>query len=193
MLRKLLLVVALAVPIVLAPPAGWAQTPLETLGSMSSNNGLYSNRIAKFTPPSGYSEVCFKDGVVLSDVHTMGEPPTGGNCVPGDVGWMIERDQRGPSPWDVAKAECLTFGMRLPEPFEWKYSCRNAAAFGLNDMTDLVEWASNFAMHQSEVSSAENSVGASTLGEGSCSNGTWGQIGRSPSPGETLTGYRCVR
>ncbi|ETX08737.1 MAG: hypothetical protein ETSY2_03630 [Candidatus Entotheonella gemina] len=52
-------------------------------------------------------------------------------CLPGDIGWIIEADERPMESWEMAKAECLKFGMRLPEPFEFLFSCTNAEGFGL--------------------------------------------------------------
>ena len=187
--------IALSAVIAALPAAVSGQSAVpaaETLRSMSANNGMYSNRIADFTPPAPYSEVCFVDGAVQTDIHAVSEPPTGGNCEPGDVGWMMERDERSSVLWETARAECLMAGMRLPEPFEWKFSCKNEALFGLNDMTGSLEWASNFVTHQSEVTSGTNGIGAATLGGELCADGSWSWIATG-SGVETTVPYRCVR
>jgi hypothetical protein len=80
--------------------------PQETV-SLSPNTGQYSNQIPRREHSEAYTEVCFRDGTVESDQHTSGESTNGGNCAPGDIGWIIERDERPAKCWDVAKAECL--------------------------------------------------------------------------------------
>lgn len=87
------------------------------LGS-TANAGLYSNVIVEMTPPEMYTEICIKDGSVLADIHVGGESSAGGNCIPGDTGWIIERDQRAALTWPEARMKCLTIGMRLPEMFD---------------------------------------------------------------------------
>ncbi|MEM8995610.1 MAG: hypothetical protein AAGF23_12565, partial [Acidobacteriota bacterium] len=118
-------------------------------GSASANQGLYSNTIAAFSPPLDYSEVCFKADGLQVDIHMAGESTDGGNCVPGDIGFVIERTERDQSatvPWTQARANCLMDGMRLLEPFEWLIACENATAFNVQEMAGglgLREWASN--------------------------------------------------
>lgn len=113
-------------------------------GSLTANIGLYENRILDVSPPLAFSEVCFKNTVVMTDVHEVGEPTAGGNCVPGDIGWIIERDSRGSAHWNTAKGICLRDGMRLPEPFEIFWSTEQNASVQLNDRS-MAGWASNTA------------------------------------------------
>ena len=151
----------------------------------------YKNIIPDFVPPLPYSEVCFKQGQVLSDIHTVSESTMGGQCLPGDVGWVIERDERASSSWAEAMAACLVVGMRLPEPFEYQYSCLNEMSFGLNAMLNGREWSSNstFAVNLSSLSG----IAALGMGSGSCSDGATPWIARSDSSGIAPTPFRCVR
>lgn len=174
-------------------PDGTLQITAAT-GICGSNEraGLYDNRIPDVTPPEPYSEVCFKSGSVLSDVHTISESTAGGSCVPGDLGWIIERDQRTAAAWDAARVECLLIGMRLPEPFEWRISCVDAPTFGLNDMTGDWEWASNVALPiRSPTGSASAGVGASTFGSVNCASGSNSWIGNSVHANNQHS-FRCV-
>jgi|GEM_PF-5834224 len=163
--------------------------------SLTGNSGLYSNVISDFVPPLSYTEVCFKDGMVLSDVHTLSESPSGGSCEPGDTGWIIERLERASSAamaWVNARAECLRDGMRLPEYFEWHYTCNNAGLFGVSDMTDNFEWVSNEAsvIDTDANGLAGNAVGVQ--GSGSCGHAGFGFASRTNSAIDSFQ-FRCAR
>ncbi len=112
----------------------------------ASDGAAYSNRIPDFTPPYSFTEVCIKDHEVFYDIHSASEPTVGGNCVPGDIGWIIERYERSFVAWAEAKMECLKDDMRLPEAFEYRYSCTRDTTLGLISMQDDWEWASNSAI-----------------------------------------------
>ncbi|MCB1054735.1 MAG: hypothetical protein KDD11_04395 [Acidobacteria bacterium] len=172
-------------------PDGTLQLTAAT-GVCGSNEraGLYDNRIPAVTPPEPYSEVCFKGGSVQSDVHTISESTAGGSCVPGDLGWIIERDERTAAAWDAARVECLLIGMRLPEPFEWRISCVDAATFGLNDMTGNWEWASNEA---EPIISSNGTYGIATaaFGNAGCANAGHSWVGNSVNNNE-VRAFRCV-
>jgi hypothetical protein len=170
-------------------PDGTLQSTAAFTTGVSANNGLYNNRIVEMTPPLPYTEVCFKSGSVSTDIHSVSEPTTGGSCVPGDLGWIIERDERTAQPWELAKVECLLLGMRLPEAFEYLYSCINSGSFGLNDMTGAWKWASNTATSGVGTTSY---VGVSVIGSGSCHHGSVSSVGRSDGGFATL-GFRCLR
>jgi len=159
--------------------------------SLTTNGGIYSNRIADFTPPEPYSEICFKSGDIFSDIHTVSESTAGGACTPGDVGWIIERSERslGATSWTTARTECLKDGMRLPEYFEWTLACQNDTFFGVLQMTDNWEWASNEARFLSD--GAVSGLGGATLGNGSCSHGVWQWSSRELG-GTTLSFFRCA-
>lgn len=173
-------------------PDGTLQTSAaETRTGVTANSGMYANVIADFAPPNAYSEACFKTGALAFDIHAVGEPTAGGNCVPGDTGWVIERFERaGTQSWTAARAACLLDGMRLPEPFEWQLACDNEALFALDSMTDDYEWASNSA--QPDTNEFVGTIAASVFGQGSCSRATRGTLGNS-SGNQTLAVTRCVR
>ncbi|MCB1056853.1 MAG: hypothetical protein KDD11_15240 [Acidobacteria bacterium] len=163
--------------------------------SNASANGLYGNRIPDITPPNAYSEVCFKAGSTMSDVHSVSEPTAGGNCLPGDIGWIIERDERDSgtsASWEEARASCLQDGLRLPEPFEFYFTCTNAVAFGILDLTDDFEWSSNLAFPASTGSTS--GIGSPIIGGtggASCDRGTFGWLGRSGGAG-IPNPFRCA-
>jgi len=115
-------------------------------GSLTANDGMYSNRIILMTSPAAYTEVCFKNGTITYDTHSGSASTAGGNCVPGDIGYVIEKNERAAAFWEMAKQTCLQNGMRLTEPFEWKLACKNAATWDLTAMTGNWEWASNFSL-----------------------------------------------
>ncbi len=171
-------------------PDGTVQTTAATTsGAQTANSGLYNNRIPDFTPPQPYSEICFKAGSVQSDIHAISESPAGGLCEPGDLGWIIERDERTAATWEAARVQCLLQGMRLPEPFEWRVSCVDAATFGLNDMTGNAEWASNAAIPLVTTSSV--GIGATIFGFSTCSSASFSWVGRG-TPSSESEAYRCL-
>lgn len=159
--------------------------------SLTANNGLYSNRIPNFSPPNAYTEVCFKNGSVLNDQHAVGGSTLGGYCAPGATGWIIEQDERPAEPWEMAKAACLLDGMRLPEPFEFKYSCKNAGAFGLDNITGNHEWATNSAIVFSNAGS--EGVAAIRIGESGCAHGSFDWVALHAIPLEGTLSFRCVK
>lgn len=160
-------------------------------GSQSANSGLYDNRIPDFSPPEAYTEVCIKSGSVSVDIHALGEPTSGGNCVPGDRGWLIEHEERSHMPWAEAKMDCLTREMRLPEPFEFSYSCKNSDALGLSEMTSGGEWASNSAQITISINGPAG-VAVPVMGFDSCISGTREFIVQSTGF-EGSQAFRCVR
>lgn len=160
-------------------------------GSLTANQGLYDNRIQNFVPPTAYTEVCFGGGTVLADIHTMGESPVGGNCGPGDLGWIIERGERTAAIWSDARLNCLMSGMRLPEPVEYQFSCNRDDDFGLNDMTDDSEWASNTALVVLRDVSPVSRLAVPVLGGGACNIGGFGNVAQN-NGGSDLRSYRCV-
>ena len=134
--------------------------------------------------------ICFKQGQVFGDVHVISESTAGGNCLPGDLGWVIERNQRPASFWENARVACLLEGMRLPEPFEFQYSCRNAASYGLNAMTGDWEWSSNSAA-PIFISSLQG-LGVTRIGLASCNSSGAAWVGNSNQISDSGT-FRCVR
>jgi hypothetical protein len=132
-----------------------------TLGSLTAAGGLYSNKILNLTPAVGYTEICWVGGVRLSDYHPVSGPTTGGNCAPGDLGFLIENAERPAAQWNEAMEECLMVGMRLPEAFEYITACDEATLGGLPGFTDDNEWASNTGSHSNIL----------ILGNGGCTSG----------------------
>ena len=166
-------------------------------GGSAENNGLYSNTIADFSPPNAYTEICIKNGTVESDIHDPGEPTAGGDCEPGDIGWVIERFERNSGaavPWSTARLECLKDGMRLPEPFEWQVACTDQA-LAVSDMEDDAEWASNSTMivrRDNDATSTGVFLIVPVMGHGSCVRASHGSIARSDSVPNSGV-LRCAR
>lgn len=175
-------------------PDASIQTTAAAGASTTSNLGMYNNRILELTPPNAYTEICIKGGDLAFDIHAASEPTSGGNCVPGDIGWVIERFEReagGQATWYNARLECLKDDMRLPEPFEWRIACDNSSLFAISDMEDIWEWASNSV--EGDISGAgAATITAMIMGNGSCSFGAQGQA--SGGTGQSTTWeYRCAR
>lgn len=167
-----------------------ASASAQAVGSLSVNLGIYHNKIADITQSEGFVEICFKNSSFEFDSHPFGGSSIGGNCDPGDVGWIIETEERGNGSWTLAKASCLMSGRRLPEPFEFQFTCLNAGILGVEEMTDgLGEWASN----QSFVGFVGAASGAVTvvMGDNSCDFGSISAIARNIVPTDSNE-YRCA-
>lgn len=165
-------------------PDGSVQT------TASSGPGIYNNRIVLMTPAQPFSEVCFKQGSIFGDIHVSSESSAGGNCLPGDVGYIIERNQRTAARWENAQVQCLLDGMRLPETFEWLYSCYNAATFGLNEMVGDWEWASSVSipLYANNISR----ISVSKAGLSGCSFGSFDSVAQG-NGAASIFPYHCVR
>ena len=163
----------------------------QSIGSQSANNGMYDNRIPfDFNPPAAYTMVCFKEGSTSNDQMGAGASTNGGtNCNPGDVGYIIEANERAARHWEQAKETCLQNGMRLPEPFEYKLSCDYAGTFGLSAMTGNYEWASNFALPMYYTNAG---VGAAVMGHFGCSDASWYWVGRDGGYQDSYA-FRCAK
>jgi len=162
----------------------------EELYSLTANNGMYRNKITNMVLPTDSTEICFKNGATYYDVHSASQSTTGGNCLPGDIGYIIERNERTSTYWELAKQICLQNNMRLAEPFEWKLACKNAATWSLNNMTGNWEWASNFALPMYDGS--RYGVGAAIFGNSGCRYANWGWVGTNTDR-EDSNAFRCVR
>lgn len=172
---------------------GGIQFPDGTLQLTAATQLGYSNRIVEFAPPKPYAEVCFKGGGApfSSDIDPLGGNSTrGGNCEPGDIGWVIELEERGAATWEQAKVDCLEDTMRLLEPFEWKYSCKNGLALALVDLIDDWEWSSNVVV-AFQTAAATGAVSI-LLGQEGCGWGTFSFMSNSAG-GEGSHTYRCGR
>ena len=172
-------------------PDGSIQTTAAPNVGASANYGLYDNRIVEAVFSAAFTEVCMKNGSVSSDIHSANESTAGGNCLPGDTGWIIERDQRTASTWEDARMECLLNGMRLPEVFEFLYTCKRDTTFGLSDMTDDYEWAANTV--ESKTFSGIGSLGISSAGGNNCLLGSVLLAARSDGNTPDSASFRCVR
>ena len=162
-------------------------------GSLTANGGMYSNRIILMTPPAAYTEVCFKNGTTTYDIHAASASTSGGNCVPGDIGYVIEKNERTASSWKLAKQTCLQNGMRLTEPFEWGLACTNAATWSLTAMTGNWEWASNFSLPFIVYDGIYyNGVGSAIFGGTSCSYAGFDAVGNYYG-NEASYVFRCAR
>jgi hypothetical protein len=143
-------------------------------------------------PPNASTEVCFKGGAVESDIHAGGDATSGGNCEPGDTGWIIERFERTSAIWTLAKAECLKDGLRLSEPFEWQFACIDAASLAIDSMTGAWEWTSNSSIGQSLVFGSVSSVATSIMGLSGCNYAAHAAVGRSDGV-QPSHPFRCAR
>jgi hypothetical protein len=165
-----------------------AATPTQ-VGSLSGNAGLYNNRIPNFSHNVSFVEVCVKNATVQNDFNNGGGSTQGGNCLPGDVGWVIEVNERAADTWVNARITCLRSGMRLPEVFEYVYSCSIAGVLGLAQMTNNLEWAGNEAMVW-QNSSGTGTVTATT-GSGGCAIASLGWVTFN-NGAPTSNPYRCT-
>lgn len=177
-------------------PDGTVQTTADRVGAgITANAGLYSNTIPEVTPSLAYTEVCIKSDGVSFDIHDSDEPTTGGNCVPGDKGWIIERFERdagAAQSWTSARMECLISGMRLLEPFEWQFSCENQAEFAVSDLQDDWEWTGNsVSLIRIDTSSSFGSLDVPIMGNGSCTHGTHGTLARNDGAFSGPYQFRC--
>jgi hypothetical protein len=163
------------------------------VSGITANAGLYGNQIVDFSPPLPYVEVCFLDGGIEFDIHVNGGDSTeGGDCTPGDRGWVIEREARAATYWEEARAECLLSEMRLLEPFEFLVSCRRAQSLGLIGMTGGWEWVGNEA--HLLTPDAIHGLAAGIVGFAGCDHAEKGWIARSDQvDGSAVVQFRCGR
>lgn len=160
------------------------------VGSLSPNIGMYANQIPSMTPPAAYTEICFKSGATSFDAHSVSESTAGGNCVPGDIGYILEQNVRTTKTWELAKEICTQNNMRLPEVFELKLACKNQATWSLTSIGDGNEWSSNQTFsHWQPNSSYDTAV---PVMQASCAQITLGNVGHS-SNSEDSNPYRCAR
>ena len=158
----------------------------------SRATGQYHNKIPHMAFPHPYTEICFTGEGVYADVHSAAdESSAGGFCVPGDRGFVIEKNQRGRTEWFRAKAKCLSDNMRLPEPFEWQISCRHQQQWSLEFSALEQEWGSGLAHPQ--VLLNREGVGVPVLGgEKGCDYFGILWAGR-VSGFQSYSSYRCAR
>lgn len=105
------------------------------------------------------------------------------------LGFCIEKTERSTAQFDDARNTCVNLGMRLPEPGEFKLACKTGTA--LLNMTNNMEWASNFAMVISTDSYGAGTT-AAAAGNGSCNIGSHREVGFNTG-GYFTAPFRCVR
>lgn len=106
-------------------------------------------------------------------------------------GYCIEKDERAALEWEDARQTCLDNEMRLPEPAEFKFACQIGT--GLSNMTNGLEWASNFYFYAWKPTSGyQQNLAAYTMGNGSCKYAVAAPIARSDSISGSYA-FRCVR
>ncbi|MCB9687503.1 MAG: hypothetical protein H6738_04350 [Alphaproteobacteria bacterium] len=140
--------------------------------------GRYTNVIAQTTLAVDFLEVCFVGGLELEDVHAGGGSTAGGNCVPGDVGFLVESTARAAEVWPSARGACIAEGMRLPEVWEALYLANNAARFGFT----YTGWAGNTLVQDPTIAITAGGMRPTTI-QGTVSARTVAQADV----------YRCVR
>lgn len=109
--------------------------------------------------------------------------------IAGTTGFCIEKDQRTAATWELARMACAGVNKRLPEPWEWKYVCKNPPS-GVVNMTNDWEWASNFALPV--YNGGASGVVAAIFGSGGCAYANWSWVGYYTSS-ENSNSFRCVR
>ena len=165
--------------------------------SIVSPSYAYNNRIIEMSHDIPFTEVCFKDKKTQVDIHDAGESTAGGNCLPGDLGYIIERVQRPRDSWDKAVQTCLqNNGMRLPLFFEWQLSCRYRTDWGLESFFESQgqsagwEWTSNSVMPM--VLRGNSGVAILIAGYAGCNYASWEWAGY--HSGANYDAYfRCVK
>jgi len=166
--------------------------------SLTANEGAYSNKIPDMTPPTAYSEVCFKNGTTQYDNHDGSSTTEGGNCLPGDTGFIIEKNQRDAQHWPDARAACTQIGMRLPEPFEYIYACDHLNN-NFSHPSDKREWISNSTHQQTSQWSQTINIDVSYIGNisGNCYFTAPGEVTYDGVPSDPVGPgsyyFRCVR
>lgn len=151
---------------------------------------VLQNKVPDMKHPIPYTEVCFKERATKVDIHDKDGPTSGGHCLPGDVGFIIERKERPKLLWVHAIQTCATYGMRLPTFFELQLSCFNRNEWALKDMINNWEWASN---QQFPISIHENSGSAvAILGYSGCGHSVWDWVGYNKGA-NYQNSFRCAR
>jgi hypothetical protein len=105
------------------------------------------------------------------------------------VGFCMDIDDRPQQRWYGAVMDCLDEGKRLPEYWEYKHACENAAAFGLNSMTREA-FMSNFPLrmdHDYNPNTTVDYLGILIHVANSC------QESKIESTNFYYSRYRCVR
>ncbi|MEO0424534.1 MAG: hypothetical protein AAF184_19510 [Pseudomonadota bacterium] len=152
--------------------------------------GGYRNVIPRRSFPLDFTEVCLVRGSVAFDVHDAEDHTRGGNCEPGDPGWVIAREAFAPSGWREAEAICGDVGMRLPRVIEWQMSCRHAERAELQTIEDTWEWAQN-AARDTRRATRRGAV-RQVPGEAICRDAQWNYVATFGSDKIGERGFRCA-
>ncbi len=188
--------ITLGAPVTVQGPLTFNDGSVQESAAGAAENGLYSNRIVLVTPADPYAEVCFKNGGVFGEAHDGGDSTAEGACVPGDIGWIIERNERNPvDQWSGARGTCMKLGFRLPETFELKFSCDNNTllALGLANVDEDLEWASNHPVPMTDAGATTRyAIAAPLFGGTNCKGGSWAFVA-SVDEQEFAAPFRCVR
>ncbi len=168
----------------------------ENIGS--SYLGLYNNKIpSDFVPINAYTMICFKNNQVFNETKLANtNTNTGTLCKPGDIGFIIERDISATYVnWDKARSECVKRGMRLPEPFEFIYACKDhSTTVSFYSGSIGQEWASNTPIYNIEFSTIALLAVPVLSGAGTCSFLISGVVSTSQAPHNSDSyKYRCVK
>ena len=132
---------------------------------MAMSSSFYDNKIPDFTHTEPYTEVCFKRGTTLVDLHLDKGSTGAGLCRPGDIGFIIEKNLRLKASWFEAKQTCLQMGMRMANPYEWQLACKHASKWEISNMQSGWEWASNTAYPLYNEVKRNRGVGVAVFGK----------------------------
>ncbi len=109
-----------------------------------------------------------------------------------NLGYCIEKNERPAQQWEQARITCLQQLKRLPEVAEFQVACDSAATLGLNNMTNGLEWTSNFLISTHDFNTTAQAV--MTSGDNDCNDGSTGRVSNSGTgqPVSSLK-FRCVK
>ncbi len=153
--------------------------------------GGYRNVIPRRSFALDFTEVCLVHGGVAFDVHEADDHTEGGNCEPGDPGWVIAREAFAPLDWRSAAQACSDVGMRLPRVIEWQMSCRHAASAELSTIEGTWEWAQNAAREPRRAT--RGGQPRQVPGEAICQQARWNYVATFGSDRIGERGFRCAQ
>ncbi len=165
-MSKRILYLAACACIALLESSAFAQVQMDMWSGWADNKGAYtphrndcSNSTEVFVPVAGSNK-----------------------------GLCMDKTWRSAATWDDAREVCAVDDMRLPEPMEFKFACKNPPS-GLINMTAGLQWASNQPMW---ILNGGYVIAAALMGNGSCAYGDWAYVATSGSVESTYP-FRCVR
>lgn len=107
------------------------------------------------------------------------------------IGYCIEIYQHPAEEWEYARDTCLQEGKRLPEVAEFQFACEQSALLGLNNMTDDLEWSSNF--YTATGSEKTSPLMVPVAGLGGCNTGIYSAIATQGGTPPLSRTFHCVR